>query len=381
MILVVGATGHLGGLIARRLLAEGRQVRALVREGSDGTKLARAGAQIAGGDMKDPSSLEAACGGVTTVVTTANSVSRGGADNIDSVDLQGNIHLIDAAAKAGVHRFIFVSAAAVDPASPVPLFAAKAKAEEHLRQSGMEWTIIAPHVFMDVWFPMIVGGAVRDGRPVPLVSGGKSRHSFIAAEDVAAFTSAAVDHPAARNQRILLGRPAAAARSGHRFHDGRTRTAGRHHPDGRDDEDLRRRPHVGRSLPPPHVRLMADAIPRLGQQAIDVERLADYAADGETGQFMRIAAAQQIGVRQHGAVRAPQLIDHADAVETRHPDVEKDDVIIAVGEKRDRLAAVARRRHLVACPLQHQAHEAPDIGLIIDNEYSPLHRFLLRLDR
>lgn len=208
MILVVGGTGFLGGLIADTLIAKGENVRALVRPQSDGTRLERAGAEIAAGDLKAPASLEAACRGVDVVITTANSALRGGDDNTDSVDHQGNISLIDAAEKAGVRQFVFVSASTVDPASPVPLFAAKARAEQHLRASGMDWTIIAPHIFMDVWFPMIVGGAVRQGRPIPVVGGGRRRHSFIAAQDVAAFTVAAVRHPAAKNQRLLIGGPA-----------------------------------------------------------------------------------------------------------------------------------------------------------------------------
>ena len=59
--------------------------------------LRQAGAQVVYGDMKDPPSLAAACQGIETVITTANSVLRGGEDNIESVDHQGNLSLIAAA--------------------------------------------------------------------------------------------------------------------------------------------------------------------------------------------------------------------------------------------------------------------------------------------
>lgn len=205
MNLVVGSTGMLGGMIARRLLEKNAPVRVLVRSGA--TELD--GAEPVQGDLKDRASLDAACAGVTTVITTANSAQRGGDDNVATVDVEGNLALIDAAASAGVRHFIFISAAAVDEASPVPLFAAKARAEKHLRASGMSWTVIAPHIFMDVWFPMIIGSALGAGRPVPLVGGGRSRQSFIAADDVAAFTVASVDNPAAMNRRLVLGGPEA----------------------------------------------------------------------------------------------------------------------------------------------------------------------------
>jgi uncharacterized protein YbjT (DUF2867 family) len=54
MILVVGATGALGGLIARRLLATGRKVRILVRPGSTYQPLVAAGAEAIIGDLKEP---------------------------------------------------------------------------------------------------------------------------------------------------------------------------------------------------------------------------------------------------------------------------------------------------------------------------------------
>ncbi|HET7712337.1 MAG TPA: NAD(P)H-binding protein, partial [Thermoanaerobaculia bacterium] len=192
-------------LIARRLIEKGAKVRVLVRSGRTDI----AGAEPVPGDMKDRASLDAACIGVTTVITTANSAQRGGDDNVATVDLEGNLSLIDAAKSAGVRHFIFISAAAADDSSPVPLFAAKARAEKHLRESGMTWTIVAPHVFMDVWFPAIIGSALGAGRPVPLVSGGKRRHSFIAVDDVASFAVASAGNPAAMNRRLTVGGPEA----------------------------------------------------------------------------------------------------------------------------------------------------------------------------
>src|SRR5687768_871908 len=213
MNLVVGSTGLLGGLITRMLLDKNAPVRVLVRSGAAAAQPALSKAEGAAeafhGDLKDRASLDAACAGVTTVITTANSAQRGGDDNVASVDLEGNASLIAAAKNAGVKQFIFVSAAAVDESSPVPLFAAKARAEKVLRESGMNWTVVAPHAFMDIWFPMIIGSALGAGKPVPLVGGGKRRHSFIAVQDVAAFAVAAAGNPAVMNRRLVLGGPEA----------------------------------------------------------------------------------------------------------------------------------------------------------------------------
>ena len=204
MILVVGSSGMLGGMIALKLIERGESVRVLVRGVSP-----LQGVEKAHGDLKDRSSLVAAMKGVTAVVTSATSAQRGGEDTVNSVDDLGNKNLLEIAKRSGVKQFVFVSASTADEASPVPLFAAKARVEKTLKNSGMDWTILAPHVFMDVWFPLIIGSAIEAGKPVALVGGGKKRHSFIAVEDVAEFAAAVVGNPKASKQRLLLGGPGA----------------------------------------------------------------------------------------------------------------------------------------------------------------------------
>jgi uncharacterized protein YbjT (DUF2867 family) len=209
MILVVGATGQLGGVITRRLLASGQAVRILVREGAPWQALQAAGAHISLGDLKNRSTLDAACAGVDVVITTANSALRGGADNTQTVDTDGNRNLVDAARSAGAKQFIFVSAFGVSVDSLVPLFQAKARTEAYLRSSGLAYTILAADGFMDVWLPMIVLGPVFEGRPVTIVGEGRRKHSFIAVQDVASFAIAAIGHSEAMNRHLPLGGPEA----------------------------------------------------------------------------------------------------------------------------------------------------------------------------
>lgn len=221
MILVVGATGRLGGDIALRLLAQNRPVRVLLRHDSPAEALAAqgmavnpkeliaAGAAPVYGDLKDRASLDAAVRGVETVITTANSAVRGGDDNPMTVDLRGNSNLIDAARAAGVEHFIFVSILGFDPNSLNAFFAAKSKTEEYLINSGMQYTILAPDIFAEVWLGMVLGMPLMNNAPVTLVAPASHRHSFVSARDVAAYAVAAVDHPAARSKRIPIGGPEA----------------------------------------------------------------------------------------------------------------------------------------------------------------------------
>jgi len=219
MILVVGATGILGGLITRRLLDEGKEVRILVRHNSPSEQMALQGlatsakslidlgAQPIYGDMKDRPSLDNACKGIETVITTATSAMRGGEDTVETVDRQGNRNLIEAAIEAGVRQFIFTSFLGADLNNPVPLFQAKAEAEAMLSENNMPYTILAPNFFMEIWVGMVVGIPLQRHKPVTLVGQGQRLHSLISIGDVAAFTTAMVGHPAAINQKLVLGGP------------------------------------------------------------------------------------------------------------------------------------------------------------------------------
>lgn len=219
MILVVGATGILGGLITQKLLAEGKSVRILVRRNSPSEQLSlqgmatppqtliNAGAEPVYGDLKDRTSLDLACAGIDTVITTANTAMRGGEDNVETVDRQGNRNLIAAARAAGVKQFIFVSFLGADLNHPVPLFQAKAETEALLRNDDMPYTILAPNFFMESWVGMVFGIPLQAKQPVTLVGEGKRLHSLISIGDVAAFAVAVVGHPAALNQRLVLGGP------------------------------------------------------------------------------------------------------------------------------------------------------------------------------
>lgn len=219
MILVVGGTGILGGIIVHRLLAEGKAVRVLLRHTSPAEVMAKdnmatspkslidAGAEPAYGDLKQPESLQEACKGVDVVITTANSAMRGGADTVDSVDRQGNRNLIEAAKKAGVKQFIFTSFLGASPNNPMPLFQAKAEIEAMLVADGLPYTILSPNFFMESWIGMVVGIPVKAQQPITLVGEGKRHHSLISIGDVAAFAATAVGHPEAINQKLILGGP------------------------------------------------------------------------------------------------------------------------------------------------------------------------------
>lgn len=209
MNLVVGATGFLGGEICRRLAASGEPFRALVRPTSDAARVAglrELGAELVEGDLKDPSSLEPACRGVRTVISTAaTTLSRQPGDSIDDTDRRGQKRLVDAAVEAGAEHFIYISVPTF-LSSDDPFIAAKREVESHLRDSGLAYTNLQPTSFMEVWLDAPLGWDLAGGR-VRILGEGDVPHSWVSLGDVAEFAVRAAGSPGARHRDIQLGGP------------------------------------------------------------------------------------------------------------------------------------------------------------------------------
>lgn len=210
MNLVVGATGLLGSEICRLLAAEGKPARALARPTSDQSKVAQLESlrvEIARGDLKHRSSLDAACRGVKAIISTASSViSRQEGDSIQTVDLEGQLNLIDAAKAADVTQFVLISFPHVDV--EFPLQDAKRVVEDHLQGSGLTYTILQPTIFMEVWLSPALGFDAA-GAKAQIYGSGENPISWISYKDVAKFAVASLDNPEAYNAVIELGGPEA----------------------------------------------------------------------------------------------------------------------------------------------------------------------------
>jgi len=211
MTLVIRATGLLGMEVCRRLKATAHPVRALVLRTSDAAKRAELqtlGAELIEGDLKDPASLRRACTGVQSVISTASStLSRQEGDSIQTVDLQGQIALVDAARAAGVQHFVFVSFRD-NAAIQYPLTEAKRTVEGHVKASGMAYTILQASYFMEVWLTPMLGFDYAAGK-VRLYGDGNGKVSWVSYKDVARIAVAALDQPAARNAVLNVGGPQA----------------------------------------------------------------------------------------------------------------------------------------------------------------------------
>lgn len=192
MILLIGATGDLGGRVAGQLRSAGHQVRCLVRHTTDDSSLRAVGADIVRGDLTEPATLPPACEGVETVIATATAMTRrlqGSQASIKDVDEVGMGHLIGAAEGAGVRRFIYLSFTGIATAVETPLGHAKLVTERRLAASPMRTVIVRSDPFQEIHFSPIARFDMAAGK-ASVVGKGNTKARWVATNDVAGLLCA-----------------------------------------------------------------------------------------------------------------------------------------------------------------------------------------------
>jgi uncharacterized protein YbjT (DUF2867 family) len=193
--LILGATGNQGGATARRLLAERRPVRALVRDTTTdrARALADAGVELRRGDLDDPASLRAALDGATAVFAIPPvAVGPNGFDG-EREAVRGRA-VIDAAVAAGVDQVVFSTVASTSTTAQSA--AGKAEIEQYLHERVARPTVLRPVRFMTNYLAYGLTGL--EG-----IVDGVHRHVFapdepmqiIALEDIAEFAAMALADP------------------------------------------------------------------------------------------------------------------------------------------------------------------------------------------
>ena len=189
IILVTGATGQQGGAVYRHLQNKGFKLRALVRDpnSNQARQLMGQGGKVYQGSLDDPDSLMRAMDGVYGVFSvqpyTANEIQQG-------------VAVIEAAKRRGVSHFIYSSVGSADEKTGIPHFESKVKVEEHLRSSGLRYTILRPVFFMENWLRMFGywGEPIRNGQLRQPLRPTKNLQ-MVAVDDIGAFAALAFEHP------------------------------------------------------------------------------------------------------------------------------------------------------------------------------------------
>ncbi len=214
MILVTGGTGVLGSAIVAELQKQGQSVAVLGRDAAKIQRVFGDGVEARSGDVTHPETLAPAMAGIDTVINTVQfptspvEVPRRGW-TFEQVDYQGTVNQVDAAKGAGVRRFVYVSAVGADANGPKHWFRYKAMAEEHLQNSGVEWTIVRPTWIYgprDHSLNRLLGFS-KFLPFIPFFGDGKQDMQPVFIDDVGRVVTEAARAPEAANQLFELGGP------------------------------------------------------------------------------------------------------------------------------------------------------------------------------
>ena len=166
-VLVAGSNGQVGRHLVRLLAGAGHEARAMIRDGSQAPEMEDLGGTPVVADLEgDPS---AAAEGCDAIVFTAGGGPGSGAAKKETVDRQGAVKLIEAAKEYGIRRYVMVSSMGADdpesgPEGMRPYLRAKGSADDSLRESGLDHTIVRPGRLTDDPATGRVDAAVSLGR-------------------------------------------------------------------------------------------------------------------------------------------------------------------------------------------------------------------------
>lgn len=208
MILMTGATGTLGKPLLQRLLGSGEQVRCLVREprrlGPN-----RVQVQIALGNLADRTGFDRALRGVDTVLHLAATTRDQQRGTIEELNGLATLRLLNAAKRAGVKRFVYVSSFNASKSSPSRFIRMQALSSEAIRQSELESVIFEAGVIYapdDPWIRLM--SELAKLPVMPVIGSGKAAFQPIWAEDAAdAITATLLQGIATPGAPIALAGP------------------------------------------------------------------------------------------------------------------------------------------------------------------------------
>lgn len=189
IILVTGATGRQGGAALHHLRDAGFTVRALTRHPDSPKARALTGraTEVVRGDLDDEESIRGAMDGVYGVYSVQVSLEIG-----PEAEVREGTKLADAAKRSRISHLVYSSVGSADQNTGVPHFESKFRIEQHIRATGVPYTILRPVFFMENWLGM--KNNVEEGKLMFPLSP-ETRLQMIAVDDIGAFVTMAFQHP------------------------------------------------------------------------------------------------------------------------------------------------------------------------------------------
>ena len=206
MILVTGASGFVGRHVLNRLAAEGRPVRAMIRERSSAH--IPGGSEVVGADLTKPGTLWEAVRGIQTIVhcaaiTADQKEPRRGA--YEAINRRGTEHLVAAAREADVRRLVVMSGLGTTEAPPGTYMASRWGLESAVRSGGIPYVILQPSVLFGDRAPFVTALAGLVRAPVTPMLGGDVRFQPLWIDDLTRCLVQAVDDDSLTGRSYVLG--------------------------------------------------------------------------------------------------------------------------------------------------------------------------------
>jgi uncharacterized protein YbjT (DUF2867 family) len=211
-VFVTGSTGFVGKHVARALLAQGFLVRCLVRPGSEHDLKGFASIDRVPGDVLEPDGLTPSIEGCAAIVHLVGIIreqpSRG--VTFERLHAQATRNMLELARKAGVPRYVQMSALGTRPGARAHYHRTKWEAEEAVRASGLDWTIFRPSIIFGRGdaFVSVLARVIKRLPFVPVLGTGRYRLQPIPVEQVAEGFARAIRMPAAVRQTYDVAGPA-----------------------------------------------------------------------------------------------------------------------------------------------------------------------------
>lgn len=213
MITVFGASGFIGRYVVRRLAKAGYRVRAATRRPHLAHELKPMGVvgqiQLVQANLRDAGSVSRAIDGAQGVVNLVGILAEGGRQTFQSLQADGAGLIAETARRAGIERFVQVSAIGADAASKSLYARTKAKGEAAVLASMPGAVILRPSIVFgpeDGFFNRFADMA-RFAPALPLIGGGATKFQPVYCDDVALCVVRALEMEAARGRVFELGGP------------------------------------------------------------------------------------------------------------------------------------------------------------------------------
>ncbi len=212
-ILVTGAAGYLGNQTVKRLVADGRSVRALVRNRAKAALRLKEVAdqiEIIEGDVTRPASLTPAVEGVDSVIHYVAIAMEKGGQTYEAVNYQGTVNLLKAAQAARVTRFINMSQNGASSDLPYRFLASKGRAQEAVAASDLNWTALRPSAIFgpqDEFFNTFARLLKVTPLVFPLIGGGVAEFQPVSVDDVVEAVIRCLDDESTVGAELALGGP------------------------------------------------------------------------------------------------------------------------------------------------------------------------------